>query len=98
MKLLEGASERAGSRKRSGKSQRFLVRFSLLEGLLLYGGEFTLIYPVGLVKPFPQTRIKNDGSPSALLCRSQFVFYIFWEFRNFSGRIGPESNCLSFLP
>jgi len=28
------------------------VRFSSLEGLLVYRGEFTLISPVGLVKPF----------------------------------------------
>src|SRR6266566_7286641 len=52
MKLLEGASEWAGPRKKIGKSQRFSVRFSLLQGLLVYGGEFTFISPVGLVKPF----------------------------------------------
>jgi len=42
----------AGPRKKSGKSQRSSVRFSFLEVLLVYGGEFTLISPVGLVKPF----------------------------------------------
>jgi hypothetical protein len=42
----------AGPRKKNGKSQRFSVRFSSLEGLLVYRGEFTLISPVGLVKPF----------------------------------------------
>jgi len=35
-----------------GKSQRFSVRFSSLEGLLVYRGELTLKSPVGLVKPF----------------------------------------------
>ena len=43
----------AGARKKNGKSQRFSVRISSLEGLLVYRGEFTLISPVGLVKPFP---------------------------------------------
>ena len=42
----------AGPRKRNGKSQRFSVRISSVEGLLVYGGEFTLIFPVGPVKPF----------------------------------------------
>ena len=37
----------AGPRKKSGKSQRFSVRISSLEGLLVYRGEFTLISPVG---------------------------------------------------
>jgi hypothetical protein len=39
-------------RKKSGKSQRFSVRFSPLEGLLVYRGKFTLISPAGQVKPF----------------------------------------------
>ena len=52
MKLPEGASEWACPRKKSGKSQRFSVRISSVEGLLVYGGEFTLIFPVGPVKPF----------------------------------------------
>jgi hypothetical protein len=52
MKLQEGASEWAGPRKKSGKSQRFSVRFSPLEGLLVYRGKFTLISPAGQVKPF----------------------------------------------
>ena len=42
----------AGPRKRNGKSQRFSVRFSSLEGLLVNRGEFALISLVGLVKPF----------------------------------------------
>jgi hypothetical protein len=42
----------AGPRKKNGKSQRFSVRFSFLEGLLVNRGEFTLISPVVLVKPF----------------------------------------------
>ena len=42
----------AGPRKENGKSQRFSVRISSLEGLLVYRGEFTLKFPVGLVKPF----------------------------------------------
>ncbi len=35
-----------------GKSQRFSVRISSLESLLVNRGEFTLISTVGLVKPF----------------------------------------------
>ena len=47
----------AGPLKRNGKSQRFSVRISSLEGLSVYRGEFTLIFPVGPVKPFhPQFR------------------------------------------
>jgi hypothetical protein len=42
----------AGPRKKNGESQRFSVRFSSLEGFLVYRGEFTLISPVGLVKAF----------------------------------------------
>jgi hypothetical protein len=42
----------AGPRKKNGKSQRFSVSFSSLEGLLVNRGEFTLISPVGLVKAF----------------------------------------------
>jgi len=42
----------AGPRKRNGKSQRFSVRISSLEGLLVDRGEFTLIFPGGPVKPF----------------------------------------------
>src|SRR2546421_9092421 len=57
-----GGSLRVGP----GPRQRFSVRFSLLKGLLVYGGEFTLIPPVDLVQSFPRTRIKNNGSPSAL--------------------------------
>ena len=39
MELLEGASERAGRRKKNCKSQRFSVRFSFLESLFVYRGE-----------------------------------------------------------
>jgi hypothetical protein len=39
-------------RKKSGKSQRFSVRFSPLEGLLVYRGKFTLISPAAQVKAF----------------------------------------------
>ena len=42
----------AGPRKENGKSQRFSVRISSLEGLLVNRGEFALICLVGLVKPF----------------------------------------------
>jgi hypothetical protein len=42
----------AGARKENGKSQRFSVRISSLEGLLVNRGEFTLISRVGMVKPF----------------------------------------------
>ena len=42
----------AGPRKENGKSQRFSVRISSLEGLLVNRGEFTLLSPAGLVKPF----------------------------------------------
>jgi hypothetical protein len=42
----------AGPRKKNGKSQRFSVRISSLEGLLVNRGEFTLISRVGMVKPF----------------------------------------------
>ena len=42
----------AGARKKNGKSQRFSVRFSSLEGLLVNRGEFTLKFPVGRMKPF----------------------------------------------
>ena len=52
IEVLEGAPEWAGRRKKNGKLQRFSVRFSSLEGLLVNRGKFTLISPVGLVKPF----------------------------------------------
>jgi hypothetical protein len=42
----------AGPRKENGKSQRFSVRISSLEGLLVNRGEFALISLAGLVKPF----------------------------------------------
>jgi hypothetical protein len=41
------------SPKKTGESQRFSLGFSLPEALLVYRGEFTLIFPSGLVKPFP---------------------------------------------
>src|SRR6266403_3784347 len=46
--MLKGLRPTGGD----GKSQRFSVRISSLEGLLVNRGEFTLISPVGLVKPF----------------------------------------------
>ena len=46
--MLKGLRPTGGE----GKSQRFSVRISSLEGLLVNRGEFTLISPVGLVKPF----------------------------------------------
>ena len=46
--MLKGLRPTGGD----GKSQRLSVRFSSLEGLLVNRGEFTLISPVGLVKPF----------------------------------------------
>jgi hypothetical protein len=46
--MLKGLRPTGGD----GKSQRFSVRISSLEGLLVNRGEFTLIFPVGLVKPF----------------------------------------------
>jgi hypothetical protein len=51
MELLEG--EWAGRRKENSKSQRFSVRFSFLERLLVYRRKFTLISPAGLVKSVP---------------------------------------------
>ena len=42
----------AGPRKENGKSQRFSVRISSLEDLLINRGEFALISLAGLVKPF----------------------------------------------
>jgi hypothetical protein len=61
MELLEGASEWAG-RTKNCKSQRFSVRFSFLESLFVYRGKFTLISPVGLVKPFLMRRRGNVWS------------------------------------
>jgi hypothetical protein len=46
--MLKGLRPTGGD----GKSQRFSVRISSLECLLVNRGEFTLISPVGLVKPF----------------------------------------------
>jgi len=60
MELLEGASEWAGRRKENSKSQRFSVRFSFLERLLVYRRKFTLISPAGLVKPF-RTQIRRGA-------------------------------------
>jgi hypothetical protein len=51
MELLEGASEWLVP-ERNGKSQRFSVRFSSLEGFLINRRQFTLIFPVGPVKAF----------------------------------------------
>jgi len=59
MELLEGASEWARRRKENNKSQRFSVRFSFLERLLVYRRKFTLISPAGLVKPF-RTQIRRE--------------------------------------
>ena len=59
MELLEGASEWAGRRKENSKSQRFSVRFSFLERLLVYRRKFTLISPAGLVNPF-RTQIRRE--------------------------------------
>ena len=47
-----GDAQRSATHRRDGKSQRFSVRISSLEVLLVNRGEFTLISPVGLVKPF----------------------------------------------
>jgi hypothetical protein len=52
MPMLEEDSEWAVSVKKVASHKRFSVRFSFLEGLLVYAGEFTLISPVGVVKPF----------------------------------------------
>ena len=55
----------AGARKENGKSQRFSVRISSLEGLLVNRGKFTLKSPVGLVKPsFMPMRGKGFGGLS----------------------------------
>jgi len=92
----------AGPRKRNGKSQRFSVRISSLEGLLVdrggvhvdiprrpgqavssavSGGAFGSCFDgcrrVKDSRSGPKTRIKNDGSPGTLRCRSRFAFYIF---------------------
>src|SRR6267143_3696704 len=68
--LLEGASKWAGPRKQNGKSQRFSLRFSSLEGLLVYGGEFTLMSScfdgcrwAEDSRTGPQTRIKKRWKP-----------------------------------
>ncbi len=64
------------SPKEKWQITKIFVEVFLSGGLLVYRGEFPLIPPVGLVESFPQARIKNDGSPSSLRCRSQFVFCI----------------------
>jgi hypothetical protein len=46
--MLKGLQPTGGD----GKSKRFSVRISSLEGLLVNRGEYTLISPIGLVKPF----------------------------------------------
>jgi hypothetical protein len=46
--MLKGLRPTGGD----GKSKRLSVRIPSLEGLLVNRGEFTLISPVGLVKPF----------------------------------------------
>ena len=46
--MLKGLRPTGGD----GKSKRLSVRISSLEGLLVNRGEFTLISPLGLVKPF----------------------------------------------
>jgi len=84
MKLLRGASE--WSPKEKWQITKISVEVFVSGGLLVYRGQFTLISPVGLVKSFPPTRIKNDGSPSALRCRSQFAIYIFCFLGLWSGR------------
>src|ERR1700681_221537 len=49
--MLEEASEWAVPVKKVASHKRLSVRFSFLEGLLVYGGEFTFTFPSGLVKP-----------------------------------------------
>ena len=51
MELLEGASEWPVPEKK-WQITKISVRISSLEGLLVYREEFTLIFPVGPVKPF----------------------------------------------
>ena len=52
MKLLEGASEWTGPRRKSRKPPKIFVEVFLSGGPLSIWREFTLIVPVGLVKPF----------------------------------------------
>jgi len=52
MKLLEGAFEWAGPPVKVASHKRLSLRFSLLEASEYMGGEFKLISPVSLVKPF----------------------------------------------
>ncbi len=52
MSMLENASEWAVPVKKVASHKRFSVRLSFLEGLLVYAGEFTLLSPVGVMKPF----------------------------------------------
>jgi hypothetical protein len=47
-----GDAQRSATHRRGWQIKRFSVRISSLEGLLVNRGEFTLISPVGLVKPF----------------------------------------------
>lgn len=50
--MLEEVSEWAVPVKKDASPKRFSARFSFLEGLLVYGGELSLISRVDLVKPF----------------------------------------------
>jgi hypothetical protein len=73
--MLEEASEWAVPVKKVASHKRFTVRFSFLEGLLVYAGEFTLLSPVGLMKPFltliPEERLEvasmDRGGPKVPL-------------------------------
>ena len=44
-------------------------------GLLVYRGQFTLISPVGLVKSFPHTRIKDGSRARSGVGRNLFLTF-----------------------
>lgn len=57
-------------KKKVASHKRFSVRFSFLEGLLVYAGEFTLLSPVGLMKPF-LTLIRGERLEVASMDRGE---------------------------
>ncbi len=68
--MLEEVSEWGVSVEKVASHKRFSVRFSFLEGLLVYAGEFTLISPVGVVKPF-LTLIRGERLEVASMDRGE---------------------------
>jgi len=68
--MLEEASEWAVPVRKVASHKRFSERFSFLEGLLVYAGEFTLLSPVGLMKPF-LTLIRGERLEVASMDRGE---------------------------